>query len=83
MQCCLIEIVSTCSANRHSLLNRHSCQLVSHLLRQKLGSVLQTFDIRTTPWQNMSIFDAVCKLTTSCFLDKSEAQCASERILST
>lgn len=33
----------------------------------------------------MTILDAICKLmlTTSCFLDKSEAQCASDRILST
>lgn len=36
-----VQVVSTSSANRHSLIDRHSCQLVSHLLCQKLGSFLQ------------------------------------------
>ena len=35
-----VQVVSTSSAYWHSLIDRHSCELVSHLLCQKLGSFL-------------------------------------------
>lgn len=35
-----VQVVSTSSAYWHSLVDRHSCELVSHFLCQKLGSFL-------------------------------------------
>ena len=78
-----IQVVPTCSANGHGFLDGHGCQLICHLLCQIFGSILQTDHWEADTGRLIDTSNTATGLTASCRLDKSDAQCASVRILST